>query len=275
MRLTNAFTVDLEDWFQGLTSTNPLVLAWPSFESRVVSTTVSLLDLLESCQTRATFFVLGCVAERYPSLIEQVCARGHEIGVHGYSHRSVNGLTRDEFARELDRSIEAVYRITGAAPLGHRAPYFSINASTLWALDVIRERGFRYDSSFFPTRNMLYGYLEAPRAPHRVGRDGALVEFPVSTVRFARHNIPVAGGFYLRAWPYRFVKWAIQRLRREGLPAIMYMHPWELDLGQPRPKVTIRERITHYYGRRTLQSKLERLFTDFSFGPLSDLLDAV
>ncbi|MCL5960369.1 MAG: DUF3473 domain-containing protein [Chloroflexi bacterium] len=274
-RPPNAFTVDLEDWFQGLTSTNPMVQAWPSFESRVVSATTSLLDLLESCRVTATFFVLGYVAEQYPALVEQVYARGHEVAVHGYLHRFVNRLAPDEFDREVDRGIKAVYDITGVAPLGHRAPYFSINRDTLWALDVLREHGFRYDSSFFPTRNMLYGYPGAQPAPHRVGEGKGLIEFPVSTVRLAGHNLPFAGGFYMRAWPYQFIRWGIRRLQNKGSPAILYVHPWELDLAQPRFRVTPRERITHYHGRRTLRHKLERLFADFHFGPLSDLLDSV
>lgn len=275
MSQINAFTVDLEDWFQGLTSTNPRVQAWPSFESRVVSATTSLLELLDSYRVKATFFVLGYVAERHPHLVEEVYARGHEIGVHGYLHRFVNQMTRDEFAQELDRSIETVYRITHAAPIGHRAPYFSIDGNTLWALDVLRQRGFRYDSSFFPTRNMLYGYPTAQPAPHRLGTNGGLVEFPVSTLSVAGQSLPFGGGFYMRTWPYQFVRWAIGRLHSKGLPAILYVHPWELDLSQPRPKVTLRERITHYHGRKTLREKLERIFTDFRFGPLCDLLDAV
>ena len=269
----NAFTVDLEDWFQGLTSTNPRVDAWPSFESRVVPATRSLLDLLDSSGVRATFFVLGHVADHHPGLVEEIRARGHEIGVHGYLHRFVNRLTPDEFAREIDRAVESVYRITGEAPAGHRAPYFSIDGGTPWAFELLARRGFRYDSSVFPMRGLLYGYAGAERRPHRVGAGGALAEFPISTVRLAGRNLPFAGGFYMRTWPYPVVRWAIRRLHAEGLPAIFYIHPWELDLGQPRSKVTARERVTHYHGRASLRPKLERLFADFRFGPLASLLD--
>jgi polysaccharide deacetylase family protein (PEP-CTERM system associated) len=268
----NAFTVDLEDWFQGLTSTNPHVDRWSSLESRVVLATGMLLDILRIYRIQATFFVLGYVADRYPALIERIHSDGHEIGVHGYFHRFIWQLTADEFAAELERSIVAVERITGETPLGHRAPYFSINASTPWVFDVLQAHNIRYDSSVFPTRNMLYGIPDAPRFPHRPN-GGALVEFPLATVRLGGLNWPIAGGFYLRALPYALIRRGISRLNRQGQPAVMYMHPWELDLGQQYDRVTFRERITHYYGRRGLKAKLQRLFTDFRFSSLRTVLE--
>jgi polysaccharide deacetylase family protein (PEP-CTERM system associated) len=183
-----------------LTSTNPLVEKWPSLESRVVPATRSLLDILRAHRVRATFFVLGYVADRYPDLVEHIRADGHEIGVHGYFHRFVSRSTPDEFARELERSMRSVERTTGETPLGHRAPYFSLNAGTPWVFDLLQAQGLRYDSSFFPTRNMLYGFPDAPRFPHRLdGHD--LMEFPLSTLRLGGINWPIAGGFYLRALP--------------------------------------------------------------------------
>jgi polysaccharide deacetylase family protein (PEP-CTERM system associated) len=274
-RPVNAFTVDLEDWFQGLTSTNPLVESWPTFPSRVVATTTHLLKLLESHRVKATFFTLGYIADHHPELIQTIKAQGHEIGIHGYHHRFVNRLSRDEFAKEIDLALEAIQRVSGLTAFGHRAPYFSIDRGTPWALDVLRERGLRYDSSFHPTRNMLYGYPDAQRAPHRVPPGSSFVEFPISTLRIRGQNLPFAGGFYLRTWPYRLVRWSIRRLQREGLPAIIYTHPWELDLAQPRIAVTPRERVTHFLGRATLRAKLDRLFTDFRFVPLRELLDPV
>ncbi len=267
----NALTIDLEEWFQGLTSTNQQVEQWPAFENRVVPATRRLLALLHDCQVRATFFVLGYVADQHPALIEEICAGGHEIGIHGYYHRFVWQLTPAKFARELARTTQAVERITGQRPAGHRAPYFSINARTLWAFDVLQGEGFAYDSSVFPTRNMLYGFPGAPRFPYRpAGHD--LVEFPLSTVRLGGVNWPIAGGFYLRAWPYALVRWSIGQLNRQGQPAVMYLHPWELDTEQRYREVTPRERITHYHGRRRLEGKLRRLLADFSFGPLGALL---
>jgi len=273
MQAVNAFTIDLEDWFQGLTSTNPQVKKWPSFESRVVPATQALLELLHTYQVQATFFVLGYVADQHPALIEHIQAEGHEIGVHGYYHRFVSRSTPDEFARDLERCVEAVERITGERPLGFRAPYFSVNGSTPWVFDILQVQGLRYDSSLFPTRNMLYGYPGAPRFPHRLlGNGHSLMEFPLSTVRIGGVNWPIAGGFYLRSLPYALVRWGISRLNRQGQPAILYMHPWELDLGQRYNQVTLRERITHYHGRHQLERKQHQLFKDFRFGPLRALL---
>jgi len=269
----NAFTVDLEDWFQGLTSTNPHIERWPLLESRVVPATERLLSLLDAHHVRATFFVLGYVAERHPRLIERVREHGHELAVHGYAHRSVTRLRPDEFASEIDRASEALERITGEPPAGHRAPYFSINSDMAWAFDLLARRGYRYDSSVFPMRSLLYGDARAPIVPHRVGHDATLIEFPISALEIGRRRLPFSGGFYLRALPYRAVRWAMRHVNRKGLAAILYVHPWELDTGQCYPHVTPRERVSHYYGRGGLEAKLERLFTDFRFTTLADLAE--
>lgn len=267
----NAFTVDLEDWFQGLTSTNPQVERWPTFESRVVAATHRLLDLLRAHDVQATFFVLGYVADQHPGLIQEICGAGHEIASHGYWHRFVHKLSPDEFLRELGMANEAIRRAAGIYPTGYRAPYFSVNASTPWFFDYVAAAGMRYDASVFPTRNMLYGYPGAPRYPYRV--EGAnIVEFPTSTLKVGKVTVPFSGGFYMRLLPYAFVKRAIQHVNGEGQPVIMYLHPWELDLGQDYPYVTARERITHYFGRAGLESKLRRLFADFRFTTLESLL---
>jgi polysaccharide deacetylase family protein (PEP-CTERM system associated) len=270
--MLNAFTVDLEDWFQGLTSTNRRVDLWPMLESRVEAATDCLLGILAEHGVSATFFVLGYVADQHPGLIQRIRAAGHEIGLHGYYHRFVSRMSADEFAAELDRGMVAVRRASGRDPIGHRAPYFSIDGSTPWAFDVLAARGLRYDSSVFPVRTTLYGFPEAPRFPYRV-HGGALMEFPVSTVRAGGRTWPIAGGFYLRALPYAAVSRAIRSLNAEGRPAIMYMHPWELDTGQRYGQVTPRERITHYYGRGRLEGKLRRLLAEFRFGPLAAFLD--
>jgi polysaccharide deacetylase family protein (PEP-CTERM system associated) len=268
---TNAFTVDLEEWFQGLTSTNRQVAKWDEYESRVVSATHLLLGILREHDVRATFFTLGHVADRHPALMETICADGHELGIHGYYHRFVYRLTPAEFEAEITRSIEAVMRVNGEVPQGHRAPYFSVNASTPWAFEVLARNGLRYDSSVFPTRNMLYGFPGAPRLPYWMA-EHRLWELPASTVRWAGRTWPMSGGFYVRALPYAVTRWAIQRLHQTGEPAILYIHPWELDLGQRYRQVTPRERLTHYHGRRGLATKLHRLLSDFRFGPMRDLV---
>ena len=266
----NVFTVDLEDWFQGLTSTNPQIERWPTLESRVVQATQRLLAILRAHRVQATFFILGYVADQHPALIEQICADGHELGVHGYYHRFVYRLTPDEFTRELEQGTAAVERITGVRPLGHRAPYFSVNASTPWAFDCLQKVGFRYDSSVFPTRNLLYGFPGAPRFPYQMAEQG-LIELPVSTLRLGGKILPVIGGFYTRLLPYLCTRWAIRQLNRQGQPAITYIHPWEIDTGQRYNQVTARERITHYHGRGGLEAKLHRMFTDFHFGSMGTL----
>jgi len=274
MRVTNAFTIDVEDWFQGLTSTNCRPEQWDRYEARVEANTDHVLALLAEYGVRATFFVLGHVANRHPGLIRRIDAEGHEIGVHGYWHRMVHRLTPDQFAAELDRTLAILRPLVNQPILGHRAPYFSINRQSLWALEVLSKKGFRYDSSFFPTRNMLYGYPDSPRLPHRV-LDGRLIEFPVSCVRWAGVNWPIAGGFYVRALPYRFVQRGMRRLNRQGQPIIMYVHPWELDTGQRYRQVTRRERVTHYHGRRGLAAKLRGFLSEFRFAPLRELLPGV
>jgi polysaccharide deacetylase family protein (PEP-CTERM system associated) len=203
--------------------------------------------------------------------MDEICANGHEVGIHGYMHRFVSRMTPAEFDGEVARSIEAVMRVNGVMPAGHRAPYFSVNATTPWAFDVLARHGLRYDSSVFPTRNMLYGFPGAPRLPYRVA-GGHLWELPASTVRWAGKLWPVAGGFYVRTLPYVVTRWALRRLQQANEPALMYIHPWELDLGQRYGRVTPRERLTHYHGRRGLAAKLHRLFSDFRFGPMSEVV---
>lgn len=265
--IANAFTVDLEEWFQGLTSTNPLIDQWPSFESRVVAATENLLSVLHNHRVQATFFVLGYLADQHPALIRRIHVAGHEIAVHGYYHRFVSRLTPDEFAQEIARTSATLTRITGERPLGHRAPYFSFTPDTTWAFTILQEHGFHYDSSIFPARSLLYGMPQAPRFPHWLDAY-QLMEFPISTLRLGGVNWPMAGGFYGRLLPYPLLRWAINQLNQQGQPAIYYLHPWELDTGQQYHQVTFRERISHYHGRSRLAPKLEKLFTDFHFTSL-------
>lgn len=273
-RAINAFTVDLEDWFQGLTSTNPLVERWPAYESRVVPATRKLLKLLHAHDVQATFFVLGYVAERQPDLIAEIVQGGHEIASHGYFHRFVYKLTPNEFLEDIVRTNEVIQQACGVYPKGYRAPYFSVNASTPWLYEYLAAAGMVYDASIFPTRNMLYGWPQAPKYPFREARTG-LLELPSTTIRIGALLAPVSGGFYMRALPYAFVRWALERVNGSGQPAIIYVHPWELDTGQDYPYVTARERVTHYHGRRGLESKLKRLFSDFSFTSISQLMGTI
>lgn len=270
--MQNALTVDLEDWYQGLTSTGRQVERWPGYESRVDASTQRLLHLLDVAKVKATFFVLGYVAAHDPELVRRVAGAGHEIALHGYHHRRVVDLTPDQFRADVLRGRDAVEAACGQAVAGYRAPMFSIGRKTPWALEILRELGFRYDSSVFPTRNMLYGFPGAPRFPYRPFAGSDFVVFPLSTVRVMGVSWPVAGGFYLRLLPYPLFRQGVQRINCAGHPAIVYVHPWELDPGQPRPRPTLRERFTHYYHLSRTAAKLSALLSDFSFVPLRTLL---
>ena len=266
----NACTIDLEEWYQGLTSANRHPERWESLESRAGEATETVLALLRAHNVRATCFVLGALAERQPALIARICDAGHEIALHGHLHRRVDGMTPAAFGEELERGLDAVWRAVRVRPCGHRAPYFSLRRDMGWAFTALEERGFRYDSSIFPARTTLYGDPSAPRLPYRVP-GLALVEFPITTLRAGGRNWPAAGGFYTRALPLAVTRRAIHQVNAAGGPAVLYLHPWELDTGQRYPHVTPRERLTHYAGRRGLGQKLAVLFEEFRFAPLAEL----
>jgi polysaccharide deacetylase family protein (PEP-CTERM system associated) len=270
----NAFSVDLEDWYQGVTSTSARREQWSVFEKRVLKNTQRLLGLFNEYQIKATFFVLGIVAKEYPDLVRQIDAAGHEVAIHGFWHRMINRLTPDQFAQELDLAMDAISPLVSKPVQGHRAPYFSINKRSLWALNILEKKGFGYDSSFFPTRNVLYGYPDCIPYPHRPNQ-GQLVEFPISVIRLGGISIPFSGGLYVRVLPYSIIRRFIQRTNQQGLPVIMYMHPWELDSEHRYNQVTMREWIVQYTGRGYLERKLRHLFTEFQFCPLSKLLENV
>jgi polysaccharide deacetylase family protein (PEP-CTERM system associated) len=228
----NALTIDFEDWYQGLEIPPD---GWTGSEDRIERSGRCLLEVLAEAGKRATFFVLGPVAERHPALVREIRAAGHEVGTHGYSHSLIYRLSPDAFRDELQRSIRLLEDVTGEAVLGHRAPFFSITRASLWALDVLAECGIRYDSSIFPVVNYRYGIPDAPRWPYQVccGEKG-LMEFPVSTYGFWGRNLLVAGGAYFRIYPYALTRWAFRSINWQGQPAVFYLHPWELDPEHPR-----------------------------------------
>lgn len=273
--MLNALTIDLEDWYQGLTSTSRQIDRWPDFENRIGANTDRLLRLLAQAGVKATFFVLGYVADQFPELVKRIANDGHEIALHSYYHRRVHQLTPDQFREDVIRGLEVVQKASGKTVQGFRAPMFSVNGSSTWVLKELREMGFRYDSSVFPIRNLYYGIPGASRFPYHPFEGDSFVEFPLSTVRGLNTNWPIAGGFYGRALPYAILKAGIRSLNRQGHPAVIYFHPWEFDTAQRYGKVTFRERITHYYGRSRLEGKFKRLLQDFQFGPLTNLLDNV
>lgn len=274
--MKNALTFDVEEYFHAEAFAQVLrPEEWLAQESRVVASTERILDLLDREHVRATFFVLGWVAERQPALVREIASLGHEIGCHGYGHRMIQHLTRSEFERDVTRAKSALEDVTGHAVLGYRAPTFSIMRETLWSLEVLCEAGFRYDSSIFPIVHDRYGIPDAPRFPHRLkGANGCeLAEFPLSTVVLLGRRVPVAGGGYFRLFPYFLTRRALRWINRlDGQPAMVYLHPWELDPDQPRLPVGPVTRFRHLVNVSKTEARLVRLLGDFAFAPAAEVL---
>jgi polysaccharide deacetylase family protein (PEP-CTERM system associated) len=274
--IRNALTVDVEDWYH-VAAFAPYIerSRWDGLQSRVKANTESLLDLFDQHDVRATFFVLGWVAEREPDVIKRIHARGHEIACHGYSHELVYRQTPEVFREETHRAKAILEDITGAPVLGYRASTYSITRQSLWALDILLEAGFVYDSSIFPVRHPQYGIPGASRSPGRVstplGKE--IVEFPLSTLPLGKWAIPVAGGGYFRLFPYAWSRAALARINRhEQMPFIFYLHPWEIDEGQPRVDASVVARFRHYNNIARCAARLKSLLKDFSFTTAHDVL---
>jgi polysaccharide deacetylase family protein (PEP-CTERM system associated) len=247
---------------------------WGQCESRVERNTERLLTLFEAERVRATFFVLGWVAERFPGLVRQIAASGHEIASHGYSHRLVYGMSRASFREDIRQSKWLLESCIGRPVLGYRAPSFSITAQSLWALDVLIEEGYGYDSSIYPIHHDRYGIPDAPRHCWQVARaSGSILEVPGSTVRIGGANLPIGGGGYFRLFPYGWIRAGISRVNRvEGRPVVFYIHPWEVDPDQPRLASSAFTRLRHYRNLHKTERRLTRLLRDFSFAPISSVL---
>jgi polysaccharide deacetylase family protein (PEP-CTERM system associated) len=270
-RITNALTIDFEDWYQGLEIPHT---RWDGFESRVERAGRKLLEIFAESGVRATFFVLGHVAEQHPQIVREIAAAGHEIGTHGFGHEFVYQMKPEQFREQMMRSIRRLGDVTGSKVIGHRAAFFSITRKSLWALDILGEMGIRYDSSIFPVLNYRYGIEDAPRWPYQISVGGQnLTEFPISTVRFLGRNIPVAGGAYFRIYPYAMTRGAFRSINREGYPFTFYLHPWEIDPGHPRIPLPRRVALTHYFNLGATEGRLRRLLRDFSFAPMKEVLN--
>jgi polysaccharide deacetylase family protein (PEP-CTERM system associated) len=268
--VVNALTVDFEDWYQGLEIPHT---SWSRYEDRIVPATERLLDVLNETGTRATFFVLGYAAERHPALVRTIGAAGHELATHGHSHTLVYRQTPEAFRAELASAVGNLEEVGGQRIIGHRAPFFSITRSSLWAFDVLADLGMRYDSSVFPVRNYRYGIRDAPRWLYEVSiGDRTLLELPISTWNVMGRNLPV-GGAYFRLYPYSFTRRAIRSINREQHPAVFYIHPWELDPEHPRIRLPRRISMTHYANLRATEPRLRRLLRDFRFAPIREVID--
>jgi len=267
----HVFTVDVEDWYQGLDLD---MGEWSRFAPRLETGLSRLLGLLADAGARATFFVVGWQADRTPDLVREIARQGHEIACHGYSHRFVYRLDPATFREEVRRSRGLLEGLVGEPVVGFRAPFFSITADALWALDVLIEEGFQYDSSIFPVWNHRYGIPRAARQPglFTTPAGSALFEIPLSTVRFPGNglpmglNVPVSGGAYFRLYPYGLMRALVRRLERAGDPLIFYAHPWEYDPGHPRIRLPHPlSQFTHYVNLDTMAARTRRLLEDFRF----------
>jgi polysaccharide deacetylase family protein (PEP-CTERM system associated) len=272
-RIVNAMTVDVEDYFQVSAFENRIPRGdWPRWPQRVEGNTERVLDLLGRHGIRATFFVLGWVAERFPALVRRIADSGHEVASHGVAHERLTTLNRTQFRESVTRSKHILEQLAGTEVRGYRAPSYSIGPTTLWAYEELQCAGYRYSSSIVPIRHDLYGMPAAPRFAF-VARPTGLLEIPVTTVRLLGRNWPCGGGGYFRLLPYPLFRLGLRRVNlREQRPGVFYFHPWEIDPDQPRvPGVTFKNRVRHYLNLACTEARLDRLMRDFGF----DRMDSV
>lgn len=264
----NALTVDVEDYFHVAALSDAIDRSdWPKMPTRVDRNTRRLLDLFDERSVRGTFFVLGWVAERFPDLVREIGRRGHEVACHGMSHALIYDQTPEQFEVETRRSKAVLEDVTGERIIGYRAASYSITERSLWALDIILDAGFEYDSSIVPARHDLYGIPGAEPMPHRLltpsGRQ--IVEFPPTTIKIFGQSVPVGGGGYFRIYPYALTRYLLTRAMNGAQPFIFYIHPWEIDPDQPRVAAGPLSRFRHYVNLSRCEGRLIRLLEDFRF----------
>ena len=271
--LQNILTIDVEEYFHPSEVGGRIShLDWCTLPSRVDAQTSVLLDLLDQYAIKGTFFVLGWVAHRNPSLVRKIVARGHEIGCHSFAHSLVYDLSPEEFRADTVKAVKAISDAAGVTPLLYRAPSYSITGKSFWALDVLRQCGFTHDSSIYPISHDRYGIPGFQRYPHSVCTpSGPIYEVPIATVRVAGSVLPVGGGGYLRLLPSRYTAAGIRRMNTEGQPACIYLHPWEIDPEQPRIINGLIARTRTYTGLRGMTGKLIRLLREFRFAPMTQV----
>jgi polysaccharide deacetylase family protein (PEP-CTERM system associated) len=264
--MRNALTIDVEDYFHVSAFSSRIDRGmWESLPGRVERDIDVILDILDQHHARATFFVLGWVAERYPSLVRRIVARRHELASHGYSHERATLQSRAVFSEDVTRAKRILEDISGVIVNGYRAPSFSIGAGNLWALDCLRKADYRYSSSVYPIRHDHYGMPDAPRFPFYPGPGDGLLELPVTTVRLCGTNVPAGGGGYFRLLPYRVSRWCLKHVNEhEHRPCIFYFHPWEIDSGQPRVNgIGAKTRFRHYVNIGCMERRVRALCADF------------
>ncbi|HLL12865.1 MAG TPA: XrtA system polysaccharide deacetylase [Rubrivivax sp.] len=273
--ITNALTIDVEDYFQ-VSAFAPYIRRqdWDSRECRVERNVDRILALLAERDTKATFFTLGWIAERYPALVRSIVAQGHEMASHGYGHERASDLSQAAFAQDVGRAKQLLEDIGGTAVQGYRAPSFSIGNGNLWAFDTLAEAGYRYSSSIYPIKHDHYGMPDAPRFAHQRGSGATgLVEIPVTTLRLLGRNFPSSGGGWFRLFPYALSRWMLGQVNQQDRQsAIFYFHPWEIDAGQPRIEgIDAKTRFRHYVNLPRMESRLRHLLADFRWGRMDHI----
>lgn len=268
---SNALTIDVEDYFQ-VSAFAPHIPRsdWAIRECRVERNIDCILSMLDEHGTKATFFTLGWVAERYPDVVRRIVDNGHELASHGYGHERVSDQTPESFFADINVAKLILEDLSGKEVRGYRAPSFSIGEKNLWAFETLEKAGYHYSSSIYPIRHDHYGMPDAPRHAHRIGN---LLEIPATTLRFFNRNWPASGGGYFRLMPYELSRWMIRRVNDvDQLSAVFYFHPWEIDAGQPRiPGIGAKTRFRHYVNINRMESRLHRLLADFSWGRMDEL----
>jgi polysaccharide deacetylase family protein (PEP-CTERM system associated) len=270
----NALTIDVEEYFH-VSAFEQIVTSedWPAYESRVEQTTGRLLEHFSEAGAKATFFVLGWVAERHPGLVRTIRAAGHEVASHGYAHQVLTALTPSQFRDDVRRAKQILEGILGEPVLGYRAPSFTIMEETVWALRILVEEGYVYDSSIVPVWHDRYGLHGANPHCHRLmTAAGPIWEIPPSTLPIRKMRLPVAGGGYFRLWPYRLLRRWLRTIESAGHPLVVYLHPWEIDPGQPRLRVPALSRYRHYLNLHKTEARLIRLLHDFRFGSICETI---
>lgn len=264
----NAISVDVEDYFQVYALSQRIRRDdWDRVEHRIVGSMEKVLQLFAERNVKATFFMLSWVAERYPGIVTDIVGQGHELASHGYDHRRVTELDREEFREDVTRAKKTLEDLGGVAVRGYRAPSYSIGESNVWALDVLAESGYEYSSSIYPVKHDIYGFPAAPRFAFRDDRTG-LIEVPITTIKLMRKTLPAGGGGFFRFYPYALSRWIIGRVNEvDRQPAVFYFHPWELDPGQPRQdRISPKTRFRHYLNLDKTEARLRRLLNDFTWG---------
>jgi len=273
-RTSHFFTVDVEEYFQ-VKALESVVRRedWLSHPTRIAGSIDALLATLDRHKVRGTFFVLGWLAEHRPEVVAAIAAAGHEVASHGFWHERVTGLDRHSFREDVRSSKRALEDLVGDEVLGYRAPNFSIVPGREWAFDVLIEEGYQYDSSLFPIRRRGYGYPDAQHSPHVIARPaGRLAEFPLATTTLFNYPVPAAGGGYLRHFPLAVIRRAFRQASDRGESTTFYIHPWEIDDGQPRLPVSVLNRIRHYRGLDGALARIDQLLGEFSFGSIAAYL---